>query len=261
MRVDNKVVLITGGAGGIGRALTEAFLARGCDVVITGRTESALLDAAKVSERVTPVVCDVNDKAGRQHLFDVIHARFGALDMLINNAGVHVVHNFTDANHDAPTLEDEVATNFIAPVRLGIEMMPLLRAAAERQDEAAIVNISSTLAVVPKRTAPIYCASKAALHCYSQALRGQFEDTALKVFSVLVPQVETPMTRGRGRRKMPSARLCALMFAGLEADEYEMFPGISRRLVALAAKQPRAAELIVRRMTEPGARAPKAGTK
>jgi len=206
-----------------------------------------------------PVVCDITEKTGRQTLSSAIGERFGALDILINNAGIHVAHNLTDPKHEAPTLEAEVATNFIAPVRLGMELMPLLHRAAGRIGDCAIVNISSTLARVPKRTAPIYCATKAALHCYSQALRGQFEDSPVKVFSVLVPQVETPMTIGRGRRKMPAARLCALMLAGIEADQYEMLPGASRRLVALAARQPRAAELIVRRMTESGARTANTG--
>jgi len=247
MRTEGRVVLVTGGAGGIGLALVDRFLAGGCSVVICGRSVGPLAAAQVRFPAVETVRADVSTAAGRAAVRQHLEQHHGRLGILINNAAIHVVHDFTDPVHTAPEIEDEIATNLVAPIRLGMELMPLLRAEAD----AAIVNISSTLAIVPKRTAPLYCATKAALHAFTTALRGQFEGTPIRVFSVITPQVETPMTAGRGRRKMTAERFAELLVQGLAADVLEMRPGASARLMRLHAHNPRAAELLVRRMTEP----------
>jgi short-subunit dehydrogenase involved in D-alanine esterification of teichoic acids len=90
------------------------------------------------------------------------------------------------------------------------------------------VNVSSGLALVPKQTAPIYCASKAALHVFSKTLRWQLESTAVKVFEVLPPMVDTPMTAGRGRRKITPDRLADEFWRDFERDRYEMRIGLTK---------------------------------
>jgi len=250
MRIDGRVVLITGGGGGIGLALAERFLAAGNRVVICGRSPAPLQAAQARFPQLDAVQADVAADAGREAIRRHIETRHGRLGILVNNAGIHVVHDFTDPAHTAPTIEDEIAINLVAPIRLGMALMPLLRA----EPDAGIVNITSTLALVPKRSAPLYCASKAALHAFSTALRGQFEGTPIRVFSVITPQVETPMTAGRGRSKLKAARFAELVLQGLAEDQLDMQPGASARILRLHARDPRAAAALIRRMTEPRSR-------
>ncbi len=90
------------------------------------------------------------------------------------------------------------------------------------RDNAAIVNVSPGLALVPKQTASIYCASKAALHSFSKTLRWQLEGTSVKVFEVLPSAVDTAMTAGRGRAKISPDRLAGEFWRGFQRDKFEI---------------------------------------
>ena len=88
--------------------------------------------------------------------------------------------------------------------------------------ESAIINISSGLALSPKKSAPVYCATKAGVHMFSKALRYQLEDSHIKVFEVLPPLVDTPMTANRGVSKISTAQLVDEFLDGLENNRFEM---------------------------------------
>ena len=113
---------------------------------------------------------------------------------------------------------------------------------------AAVVNVSSGLALVPKQTASVYCASKAGLHSFSKTLRWQLEGTSVRVFDVLPSVVDTAMTAGRGRAKISPERLAEEFWKGFSNDRFEMRIG----LVKLFAQLHRIAPSLVERLIRPG---------
>ncbi|HZZ34401.1 MAG TPA: SDR family NAD(P)-dependent oxidoreductase, partial [Caulobacteraceae bacterium] len=164
-----KVVLITGGASGIGAALASAFLAAGARVIICGRDEGRLAAARRAG--VTALACDVTDETQLADLLAEVEQRFGRLDILVNNAGRMSHFDFRDAPLPAPPIAREIAVNLTAPIQLTNLALPLLR----RAEPAAVVMIGSGYGWVPAAHAPVYSAAKAGLRAFAKALRFQLE--------------------------------------------------------------------------------------
>ena len=229
-------VLITGGATGIGFALAKQFHASGNRVIVVGRSEHKLAAAAAALPGISTCAADVSSGADRERLV----AMHPDVSILINNAGVqHIVPILESTPQD---IAYELDVNFLAPVLLCHAFLPLL---LQRQ-AAAIVNVSSGLAFVPKQTAAMYCASKAALHSFTKALRWQLEGTRVKVFEVLPPIVETAMTAGRGRAKISPDRLTAEFWRGFQRNRYEMRIGLVKVFALLHRLAPSIVERLVR---------------
>ena len=91
-----------------------------------------------------------------------------------------------------------------------------------RQPESAIVNVSSGLGLVPKQSAPVYCATKAGLHIFSKALGYQLAHTGVRVMEVIPPLVDTPMTAGRGRNKLSPEQLVDEFLRGFARNQREI---------------------------------------
>ena len=115
-------------------------------------------------------------------------------------------------------------------------LLPLL----VRQPEASIVNVTTGLALAPKRSSPVYCASKAALRSFTRSLRYQMERTApqVRVQEVLPPLVETRMTAGRGAGKLKPAAVAARLVDTIESGVDECYVGKSRLLKVLMRLAP-----------------------
>lgn len=122
--------------------------------------------------------------------------------------------------------------------------MPLLAT----QPEAGIVNISSGLAIAPKRTAPVYCATKAALRTFTTALRYRCEDltATLRVCDVVMDYTETGMTAGRGGHKLSARQAAHEVVAGIERDRDEIWVGRTRWLGLLHRLSPSRARRLMR---------------
>ena len=229
-------VLITGGATGIGFALAQKFHSAGNRVILVGRSAAALSKAAGSLPGAEACVADVSIAEDRERLV----ARFPDISVLVNNAAIQVNTRFADS---APEdIEHELTVNFLAPALLSRAFLPFL----VRQPSAAIVNVSSGLALVPKEAAAIYCASKAALHSFSRTLRWQLESTNVRVFEVVPPLVETAMTAGRGKGKLSAAQLAQEFWEGFKADRYEMLIGKTKVLSLVNRLSPSIAERIMR---------------
>jgi uncharacterized oxidoreductase len=117
-------------------------------------------------------------------------------NVLINNAGIQLNYHFTEEQHLLNKIDQEINTNFIAPLKLISILLPTLKV----NDNAAIVNVTSGLGLVPKKQAPVYCGTKAGLHIFTKSLRYQLQH--VKVFELISPLVDTPMTAGRGKGKI-----------------------------------------------------------
>jgi short-subunit dehydrogenase involved in D-alanine esterification of teichoic acids len=148
------------------------------------------------------------------------------VNILINNAGIQYNYDFVNPEIATELIETELQTNLIAPLQLIKLMLPHLIT----KPKAAIVNVSSGLGLVPKQTAPVYCASKAGLHIATKALRWQLETTPIKVFEIIAPLVDTPMTQGRGKGKISPEALVDEFWNDFTRDRYEIKIGKTKLL-------------------------------
>jgi uncharacterized oxidoreductase len=239
MKLQNRTVLITGGTSGIGRELAKQLLERNNTVIVTGR-DQAKLDATKRSlPGLHTFRSDVGDPAGIATLQESMLAQFPALDTLINNAGI--MRNLSlNRPRDLQDVTLEIDINLSGPVRMIQQFLPHL----ETKTSALIVNVSSGLAFVPLPISPIYSATKAAIHSFTQSLRVQLKSTGVTVIELAPPGVETPLFRGefademKGQKGMDVKVLAHKAIVGIEAGNLEIRPGLSNVLKIMSRIAP-----------------------
>jgi uncharacterized oxidoreductase len=200
MNLSGNTILITGGGSGIGRGLAEAFHALGNQVIISGRRGNALDEVTQANPGMKSLTLDIADAGGIRSFAAKAVAQFPTLNVLINNAGIMRAEKLTAQQEDLADAEAIVATNLLGPVRLTAALLPHLL----KQSSAAIINVSSGLAFVPLSFTPTYCATKAAIHSYSQSLRYQLRSTPVEVIELAPPYVQTHLMAGaEDPRAMP----------------------------------------------------------
>ncbi|HEY6448201.1 MAG TPA: SDR family oxidoreductase [Acidobacteriaceae bacterium] len=208
MNMTGNTILITGGTSGIGRALAEAFHKLGNQVIIAGRRKPLLDEVAAANPGMQAAVFDVQDAASVADFGRSATAQFPALNILINNAGIMKSEDLNDSSADFSIVESTVATNLIAPLRLTAALLPLLK----RQPHAAVMTVSSGLAFVPLAMTPTYCATKAAMHSWTQSLRYQLQGSSVQVMELIPPYVQTELQgahQAQDPRAMPLADFIA----------------------------------------------------
>jgi uncharacterized oxidoreductase len=198
MKTNGNTILITGGGSGIGRALAEAFHADGNQVVIAGRRKDVLDATTAASPGMKSVVLDIEDVQAIARFAETMRADFPALNAVIHNAGIMRPESLTDGKID--DAEAMVTTNLLGPIRLTAALLPQLQS----QPHATIITVSSGLAFVPLAKTPTYCATKAAIHSYTQSLRYQLKDTSVQVLEIIPPYVQTELM-GPGQANDPHA--------------------------------------------------------
>jgi uncharacterized oxidoreductase len=255
MNLRNKTILITGGTSGIGLELARQLLQRGNTVIVTGRDPEKLETTTRTLPGIHAFQSDVSDPVAIKTLHDSVLAQFPALDVLINNAGI--MRNLDikrDRNLTDVTREIEI--NLSGPVRMVQQFLPHLRT----RQNAAIINVSSGLAFVPFPLSPVYCATKAAIHFFSQCVRVQLEGTSVTVIELAPPGVETPLLRGefaeelKGQKGMDVTVLARRAIAGIEAGKLEIRPGLSNVLYAMSRIAPHFMLNQMARISRPKAR-------
>lgn len=183
----SRTVLITGGTRGIGRAIAEALIKAGDKVAITGTTPDGVAKAERALSaggQVVGVACDVRDAASVQRAVDSAVARFGGLDVVVNSAGVGVGVPIADLPHDE--WDRIIGTNLTGVFNTCKAAIPHLRARG-----GWIVNISSLASTNPFPGGAAYCASKAGLNAFSDALMQELRDDNIRVTTVLPGSVAT----------------------------------------------------------------------
>jgi uncharacterized oxidoreductase len=187
-----NTILITGGGSGIGRGLAEAFHALGNRVVIAGRRKRVLDETTAANPGMNSVQLDIENPTAIRSFAAQIAADYPRLNVLINNAGIMRPEKLLAQQDDLADAEATVATNLLGPIRLTAALLPLL----QKQPRSTIVNVSSGLAFVPLALTPTYCATKAAIHSYTQSLRYQLKRTAIEVLEIVPPYVATHLMNG-----------------------------------------------------------------
>lgn len=186
--MENNIILITGGSSGIGFELAKRLLSKGNTVLICGRSEEKLQRAKKEMPGVHIFRCNLSKQTERVKLFEWVASNHPDCNLLINNAAVVHRADFYDDDSIVEKAELEIATNLMAPIALSKLFMPLLL----ENKGAAIVNITTGLVYAPRAVYPVYNATKAALHSFSQVLRYQLKHRHIDVIEVLMPAVDTP---------------------------------------------------------------------
>ncbi len=197
--LDGKVALVTGGSRGIGLAIARALAAESAQVVITGLTESHLAAARHVIEAAGPakvetLKADVRRYDETAHAIDAAVSRFGGLDVLVNNAGVGV---FADVADMTPEQWHQVIdTNLTGVFNACHAAIPHLR----RRGGGTIVNISSLAGKNSFTSAAAYCASKAGLNAFSEALMQEVRYDNIRVSYIMPGSVATEFSSGEAAK-------------------------------------------------------------
>ncbi len=239
MKLTGRTILITGGTSGIGLELARELVKRGNTVIVTGRDQGRLDAAQQALPGIHVFRSDVSDPEAITGLRGQVLARFPNLDVLVNNAGI--MRNL-DLNRDRDLIDvtREIEVNLCGPIRMIQSFLPHLKA----RKGALIVNVSSGLAFIPLPLSPVYCATKAAIHSFSQSLRAQLGGTGVTVIELAPPAVETPLFRGefqeesKGQKAMDVKVLARQAIAGIEAGRLEIRPGLSNILKTMSRVAP-----------------------
>lgn len=207
MKIENKIILLTGANRGIGRALVEEALKRGAKQVFAGTR----VPFSHPDPRVTPLPLDVTDPEQIGHAAAMI----GSLDILINNAGIA----YYDDLSDRTMLDRHFAVNFYGMYDMIQAFLPMLT-----HSRGAIVNNLSLVALAPFPPIASYSVSKAAAFSMTQSLRAMLVGQGIKVHAILTGPVDTDMNRGLDIPKAPPESAARAIFDGIEKEEEEIFP-------------------------------------
>jgi len=246
VQMTGNAVLITGGATGIGFALARKLVEGGNDVVICGRRRDRIESAVSLVPGLRGLACDLAHDDDITRLLDFTWKTCGRLDVLINNAAVQIQADAVEGALGFAAIEEEIRINLLAPMKLTMAALPALLA----RPAALIANLCSLLAIMPKPNAPGYCASKAGLYGFSQALRLRLQGTSVRVAAVFPPLVATPMTEGRGHNKMLADAFAVAMLRQLESNREEVRVGQAAIILALHRLYPPLAGWWTRRISK-----------
>ena len=206
MKLTGNTILITGGGSGIGRGLAEAFHALGNQVIIAGRRKQLLDATTAKNPGMAALTLDIEEPAKIRAFAVQVATQYPTLNVLINNAGVMRIEKLKAQQNNLVDAESTIATNLLGPIRLTAALLPQL----QKQPQSTIMNVSSGLAFVPMAPTPSYCATKAAIHSYTQSLRYQFRGSTTEVLELIPPYVQTDLLGGASDpRAMPLDKFIA----------------------------------------------------
>ena len=237
----DKTVLITGGSSGIGFEMAKRMAALRAKVVVCGRSEEKLREAKRLAPELSILRCDVAAAEDRRTLLNGIVARFGRLDLLVNNAGIGMRYLMEKTGDLEARVVEEWRTNFLAPLLLSQEFLPLLE-----KNSGMVANVGSGLAYVPLSVEPSYCASKAALHSMTRSMRLRYSKRGVKVAEIFYPAVDTPFQRGHApANAMAPEEAAALAVKGLLSGKPEIHVGRAGFMRAMSRFMPEKALRII----------------
>jgi short-subunit dehydrogenase len=261
MKVNNKVLVVTGGGSGMGRELTLQLLAKGARVAMADVNEASMQEtkelAASLSHNLSLHRVDISD---REKVFafpqEVIDAH-GAVDGIINNAGI--IQPFIKVNDlEFDRIERVMNINFYGTLYMVKAFLPHLL----KRPEAHIANVASMGGFIPFPGQTLYGASKAAVKLLTEGLFAELKDTQVKVTIIFPGAIQTNiMTNSgleaptqqqdsKGMQPMPASDAARIMIEGIEKDKFRVLVGKDARFLdAFYRLSPeRAVKFIVKKM-------------
>ncbi|MEI7663445.1 MAG: SDR family NAD(P)-dependent oxidoreductase [Bacteroidota bacterium] len=223
MKISNNIILITGGASGIGRGLAERFLDEQNTVIVCGRREDVLKEMSGKHPRLITRKCDLSSAGEREDLFWWISENHPDLNVLVNNAGIQNYMSVSDNDFFSRATE-EIAVNIEAPLHLASLFIRL-------GELDTIINVTSGLAFVPIASMPVYCATKAFFHSFTLSLRQILKDRAIEVVEMIPPALNTDLGgKGLHNYAPPVGDFVAAVFEQLKQGETEITFGFSEAM-------------------------------
>jgi uncharacterized oxidoreductase len=223
MKLSNNKILITGGGSGIGLGLTERFIQENNTVIICGRRESTLKEAAAKFPAVITRVCNLSIEAERVELFKWISENHSDLNVLVNNAGIQNWMDISDPDFFQRT-KREITTNIEAPLHLTNLFLNL-------KSLSAIMNVTSGLAFVPFTKAPVYSATKAFFHSFTLSTRYLLKSKNIEVIEIIPPALNTDLGgKGLHDAAQPVSDFIQAIFVQLKEGKTELTFGFSEAM-------------------------------
>lgn len=236
MRITGKTALVTGGTDGIGLEVARQLKERGAIVAVCGRDPGRLASAKDAGFQA--VEADLSTREGCDKLVEELSGV--PLDILVNNAGMGGPSDLLE-DFDVAKTDKAIFLNLNAPMHLIAAFLPVLR----ERPEAAIVNVTSGLAIAPRGDGAVYCATKAGLRSFTQALRHQLRKTRITVIEALPPVVETRMTEQNPHKKMPAPDCAAAIVKAIETGQTEAYIGATKMLRVVSEISPALARRVM----------------
>jgi uncharacterized oxidoreductase len=232
MQLRNGTVLITGGTSGIGLEFVKQLGQQNmANIIVTGRNIAKLELSKKQFPQIHTFLSDVSNPKDIETLYQKVIQQFPKINIIINNAGIMRNMDLQDNSMGLEDITREIETNLSGTIRMVHQFLPQLKT----QETAAIINISSGLAFVPFPASPVYSASKAGVHAYTQALRLQLKNTKIKVFELAPPGTETPLLDAftgimDSSQNMKVDKMVSIAIKGILKNKMEIKPGLSKVL-------------------------------
>src|SRR5438876_6376683 len=241
MKLTSITILFTGDARGTGYELTKHLTALGNTILITGR-DQAKMDRAKAAfPKIHTFRSDVSDPEAIATLYEEVTKQFPELNFLINNAGIMREINVHDKAGSLEDITREIEINLSGPIRMVKQFLPHLKT----KSQAATMNVSSGLAFVPLPISPVYCATKAGLHSFTESLRVQLKNTKVKVFELAPPATTQTELYGdfnfedmKGASIMKVEDMVKVAVKGMQTDRFEIRPGQANQLKMMSRVAP-----------------------
>ncbi|MEO6231760.1 MAG: SDR family NAD(P)-dependent oxidoreductase [Ferruginibacter sp.] len=228
MKTSGNAVFISGGSAGIGLAIAKKLSAAGNKVIINGRNKERLHNALTELNNATAIQGDLSVEADRIRIANELTEKHPEVNIIINNAGIAFLNDLKDnAINSAEIAAQEMNTNYLSVIDFTELMLPQLL----RQEDAAIINITSIAVFRGNKYGPTYAASKVALHSYTEGLRDTFEGSEnLKIFEVFPPLVNTEFSAAiGGANGIPPSEVADELLLALEKNQFEVPVGDSKK--------------------------------
>jgi uncharacterized oxidoreductase len=235
MNLSGNTIVVTGGSSGIGLALAKKFVELDNEVIVTGRDQKKLDAAVQAEPKLKVLRSDAADPKAITAMAAEMKSRFPKLNVLVNNAGIMIYRNLA-VGDDLSSLTSEVETNVCGPIRMVSALIEQLKA-----NRGTILNVSSGLAFVPLQAAPVYCATKAAVHSYTISLRQQLKDHGVEVIEVMPPAVKTNLVHfpdDASFKVITTDVLIDAVIKGLAKGKLEIRPGQANQLRLMSRVAP-----------------------
>ncbi|MNY10087.1 putative oxidoreductase [compost metagenome] len=204
----------------------------GNQIIINGRNETRLQNALKELDNAVAIAGNLSMEADRIRIAQELKTNHPNLNIIINNAGSAFMNDLSNSeNNAAEKAYQEINTNYISVIHFTSLVLPELL----KQEDSAIVNISSIAVFRSNKFLPTYSASKAALHSYTQGLRDTFADNdKLNVYEVYPPLVNTEFSAEiGGANGIPASEVADELFLALEQNQFEVPVGDTKKIHAL----------------------------
>lgn len=193
---EGKVIVLTGASSGIGKAVCLALAKYTPKLAIIARRKKQLMKTANMLKKrkidVLPIVGDVRNREDRDKLIDFTMRKFGRIDVLINNAGLGKANLFIkQPEHEIDQL---IETNILSLIKMTQQVLPIMK----EQRSGLIINMSSTLALLPVYPFAVYCATKSAVKVFSDSIRQELKKYGVSISTVLPGPYDTEFNKVAG---------------------------------------------------------------